>query len=109
MKGEENTVVDTLSQMPEELPEREVGLLGAVGAVMTVSANPKLSGDIQSGYKSDSFCQEVLTNLDSFPSAEVVDGLIFLGSRLVVPVMISLIIPCFNHMTILFPYPTPPK
>ena len=85
VKGEENTVADALSRMPEELPARETGLLGAVGAVMTVSADPKLSGDIRSGYKSDSFCQKVLANLDSFPSAEVVDGLIFLGSRLVIP------------------------
>ena len=33
----------------------------------------------------DSFCRRVLENLDSFPTIKVVDGLIFIGSRLVVP------------------------
>ena len=82
VKGEENTVADALSRMPEV---EEGGSLGAVAAVLTVSTDPKLSEAIREGYKSDAFCQRVLRNLDSFPAAKVVDGLVFIESRLVVP------------------------
>jgi hypothetical protein len=80
LKGEENTVADALSRMPEE----EEGV-EAVASVLTVSSDPKISGDIRVGYTSDSFCQKILKNQDSFPTVKVVDGLIYIGSRLVVP------------------------
>ena len=57
----------------------------AVASVLTVSTDPKLSAAIKSGYESDPFCQKVMANLDSFPMIKVVDDLIFIGSRLVVP------------------------
>jgi hypothetical protein len=84
VRGEENTVADALSRMPEVMPEGGEESLGTIAAVMTVSTDPKISEAIRIGYKSDSFCQKVLGNLDSFPAAEVVDGLILIGSRLVV-------------------------
>ena len=84
VKGEENTVADALSRMPEEVSGEEE-LLGAVGAVLTISTDPKLSEAIRAGYESDAFCQKVLRNVDSFPATKVVDGLIFMGPRLVIP------------------------
>jgi len=86
VKGEENTVADALSHLPEEEGSVGVeGLLGTMAAVLTVSTDTKLSEAIRVGYESDSFCQKVLRNLDSFPATKVVDGLIFMGKRLVVP------------------------
>jgi hypothetical protein len=63
---------------------KQCGLLGAIAVVMTVFTDPKISEAIKVRYKSDSFCQKVLGNLDSFPAAKMVNGLIFIGSRLVV-------------------------
>jgi hypothetical protein len=80
LKGEENTVADALSHMPEEEEEG----VEAVASVLTVSSDPKISGDIRVGYTSDSFCQKILKNRDSFPMVKVVDGFIYISSRLVV-------------------------
>ena len=81
VKGGDNMVADALSRMPDEGD----GRIGTVVAVMTVLTDPKISADIRVGYSSDSFCQKILGNLDSFPAAKVVDGLIYIGSRLVIP------------------------
>ena len=78
VKGEENTVADALSRMPDDD-------LGLTAAVLTVSTDSKLSGDIKSGYETDAFCQRILRNRESFPAIKVVDGLIYIGSRLVIP------------------------
>lgn len=81
MKGGDNMVADVLLHMPDDGGER----VKVVAAVLTVSADPKISADIRVRYKSDSFCQKVLSNLDSFPAVKVVDGLIYISSRLVIP------------------------
>ena len=83
VKGGDNMVADALSRMPDEGD----GRIGTVVAVMTVLTDPKISADIRVGYSSDSFCQKILGNLDSFPAAKVVDGLIYIGLRLVIPRM----------------------
>lgn len=74
-------VADVLLHMPDDGGER----VEVVTAVLMVSADPKISADIRVRYKSDSFCQKVLSNLDSFPAVKVVDGLIYISSRLVIP------------------------
>ena len=81
VKGGENTVADALSRMPEEGEET----FKTVAAVLTVSSDPKISETIRSGYKDDPFCQKILANLDSFPAVKVIDGLVYIGSRLVIP------------------------
>ena len=83
VKGGKNTVADALSRMPEG--EGGEGTLKTVAAVLTVSTDPTLSESIRVGYKSDTFCRRILDNLHSFPTIKVVDGLIYIGSRLVVP------------------------
>ena len=57
----------------------------AVAAVLRVSTDPKISADIRHGYQTDTFCQKILWNMTSFPNIKVEDGLIYIGSRLVVP------------------------
>ena len=81
MKGGDNTVADALLRMLE----METGTLKMTAAVLSVAMDPKLSEAIRVGYGSDLFCQRLRKNLDSFPTIKVVDGLIYMGSRLVVP------------------------
>ena len=81
VKGGDNTVADALSRMPEG----GEGTFQTTAAVLNVSTDPKISENIKVGYKSDSFCQRILDNLGSFPAIKVVEGLIYIGSQLVVP------------------------
>ena len=82
-EGNENTVADALSHMPEEGEGEEGSKI--IAAVLKISMDPKISEDIRVGYKSDAFCQRILKNLESFPMIKVEDGLIYIGSRLVIP------------------------
>ena len=84
IKGGRNTVVDVLSQMPEGGEGGPVDVPKAVAAVLQVSMDPKISADIRRGYQTDTFCQKILRNMMSFPNIKVEDGLIYIGSRLVV-------------------------
>ena len=83
IKGEENMVVDALSQMPEEGEGEEGSKIFT--AVLKISTDPKISEDIRVRYKSDAFCQQILKNLESFPMVKVEDRLIYIRSRLVIP------------------------
>jgi hypothetical protein len=82
VKGGDNTVADALSRMPEEGGEETPK---TAAAVLTVSSDPKISEAIRSGYKTDAFCLKILENIESFPAIKIIDGLIYIGSRLVVP------------------------
>ena len=86
VRGGENTVADALSRMPEEGGRGEGEERSKIfAAVLKISTDPKISEDIRVGYNSDAFCQQILKNLESFPTVKVEDGLIYIGSRLVVP------------------------
>ena len=81
VKGERNTVADALSRMPEGGEEGS----DVVATILTISTDSKISEDIRVGYQSDPFCQRIMKNLGSVPGTKIVDGLIYIGSRLVVP------------------------
>jgi hypothetical protein len=85
VKGGDNTVADALSRMPDEEGEGGEGSKTVAATVLTISIDPKQSKQIKEGYKTDPFCQRVLENLISFPATKVTDGLIYIGSRLVIP------------------------
>ena len=85
VKGGDNTVVDALSRMPEEGEGTSGRTFTTVAAVLSVSMDPKICDEIRVGYTSDSFCQKLLLNRDSLPSVKVIDGLIYISSRLVIP------------------------
>jgi hypothetical protein len=80
IKGEENTVADALSRMPDEQEEPEV-----MAAVLSVTTDAKIGEEIKSGYNTDTFCQKLLKNIESFPTVKMVDGFMYIGERLVVP------------------------
>ena len=81
VRGEDNTVADVLSRMPEE----GEGDFQVTAAVLMVTTDPKISEDIRTGYTSDPFCQKILNNRSSFPEVKIENGPIYIGSRLVVP------------------------
>ena len=81
VKGEENTVADALSRMPEGEGEGSK----VIATVLKISTDPKISDAIRVGYKSDAFCQRIVKNVGSFPTIRIDDGLIHIGSRLVIP------------------------
>ena len=85
VKGGRNTVADALSRMPEGGEGGPVDEPETVAAVLRVTTDPKISAEIRSGYQTDAFCQKILRNVASFPNVKIEDGLIYLGSRLVVP------------------------
>ena len=74
-------MADALSCMPDVI-NKDVGL---AAAIMAVSVDNQLSNNIWAGYETDAFCQRILKNQDSFPAVKVVDGLVYIGSRLVIP------------------------
>jgi len=74
-------VADALSCMPERGGEGSK----VIATVLKISTDPKISDAIRVGYKSDAFCQCILKNIASFPMIRIDDGLIYIGSRLVVP------------------------
>ena len=79
--GEENTVADALSRLPEE----GEGEPQAIAGVLKITMDPTISETIRNGYTSDPFCQKLLRNQESFPAVKEEDGLLYIGSRLVVP------------------------
>ena len=81
VKGEENTVADALSRIPEGEGEGSE----VIATVLKISTDPKISDAVRVGYKSDAFCQRILKNIGSFPTIRIDDGLIYIGSRLVIP------------------------
>ena len=87
--GEDNCVADALSRLPDDplfdymLPaETDHGLLGAV---FSITADDSLLKHILRGYREDPFCVKLTKNPDSVPGLKSVDGLLYLGSRLVIP------------------------
>jgi hypothetical protein len=91
IKAEENTVADALSRLPEErdagseAPLWQTWMTGRVATVMAVGADAKFLADIRSGYEQDEFCQKIIKGKSKVPGISSVDGLWYIGSRLLVP------------------------
>lgn len=109
VKGEENTVADSLSRLPdadetpelypyddEELPstiaavyalthgpEEEPISTGA--AVVKIEADKSIVKAIQDGYLDDPWCMKLQAGKEKTLGVEEWDGLLFVGNRLVIP------------------------
>jgi hypothetical protein len=98
--GEDNIVADALSRLPDNdapitdaedefMPNYQAWLANSnalpTAAVSRISADAQLLKDIKARYASDSFCQRLLNNGSSFPQFKNVNGLYFMGDRLLVP------------------------
>lgn len=109
VKGEDNTVADALSRLPDELPtipepvviaaclarsgtgedpvQSRREHLTAASTSIVITADTELLESIKKGYTEDDFCQQLLTNLSSTEGAmfDVATGLLYVGRRLVIP------------------------
>jgi len=89
IKGEDNTVADVLSCLPNdptfdhELPSGIDDVL--LAAVFSISGDASLLADIKNGYNEDPFCEKLIKNTTSVPGFHVEDGLYYVGSCLVIP------------------------
>jgi hypothetical protein len=91
IKGEDNTVADALSQLPID---KAAGPL-AVTATFTIENDPKLFSKIRKGYTHNTWCAGILDDLkrgviDSKLDIKLKNGLLFVGSRLVIPKYLDL-------------------
>lgn len=85
IKGEDNTVADTLLQIPNVTEQST-----AVNAIFGIESNPKLFRRIRKGYIKDSWCAGILKDMkhnvmDSKLGFELKNRLLFIGSRLIIP------------------------
>lgn len=94
IRGEDNTVADALSRVPingfpteraaEILSKADIwGLDNHVGAVLSVATDKSVLNSIRAGYKEDDFVQKLLKTV--MPGVSVINGLVYTGSRLVIP------------------------
>lgn len=90
IRGEDNTVADALSQLPEKTFEDEmviephVAWSGkAVGAILRVATDAAVLAEIVAGYKQDSFC--VKLKEAGMKDIRQINSLWYVGDRLVIP------------------------
>jgi hypothetical protein len=89
IKGEDNTVADALSQLPIDIGE-PIPHNTTIAATFTIENDPKLFTKIHQGYEHDTWCTAILKDLkcgviDKKLNIKLSNGLLFVGSRLVVP------------------------
>lgn len=99
LKGEENSVADALSRYPDAEEKQPTAMVAAIGlarepdteegapsgAALQIRSEPELLRQIREGYRTDEYCIKLRENLPSIAGAREADGLLFVGSRLVIP------------------------
>jgi hypothetical protein len=98
IKGEDNTIADTLSRLPDDpppisaaKPEARVenwstwARASSVNAVLTIEADSEFLDAIKSGYRTDEFCKKVIAYPESTPGIREANGLWYISSRLLIP------------------------
>ena len=92
--GEDNSVADTLSHVPEgAFPDEASGTSAPlapheawkhpIGAVISITTDHSVLESIKTGYKSDVFCLHLAEN--TVPGAHLVNSLWYISDRLVIP------------------------
>lgn len=102
-KGEDNTVADGMSRMPDEDSPAPICAVFALAnlssespvssadstatSTFTITADTTLLHNIQAGYASDDFCQKLIKNLSSIEGARLdpETKLLYVGRRLLIP------------------------
>src|SRR6202000_282528 len=91
IKGEENTVADALSRLPEEEDELDEDWeepedeLTATASILNIKADPSGLDDIRTGYSEDPWCIRLREGKEKTLGVEERDGLLYVGNRLVIP------------------------
>ena len=91
IRGEDNSVADALSHLPDNcLPDECPDTTAPhehwkrpIGAVLSIESDRSVLSSIKSGYDQDSFCQRLARN--NVPGARLINGLWYIGDRLVIP------------------------
>jgi Integrase zinc binding domain/RNase H-like domain found in reverse transcriptase len=82
IKGEDNTVADALSRLPDTIDNLPPT---PVASMLHVETDLLLLQSILEGYKSDPFCIKLMNNAGSTPGLTICDNLLYVGDRLVIP------------------------
>jgi hypothetical protein len=82
IKGEDNTVVDALSHLPDSVDDV---LPMPAASLLMVGTDPELLKSIILGYTADPFCDKLLRSADSMTGVSVRNGLLYVGDQLVIP------------------------
>jgi hypothetical protein len=99
--GEDNTVADALSRLPDNPCEKEPEDVDVAdspvrwntwlkdemscNAILTISVDESFLRDVRVGYKTDSFCQKLSVADESIPGIRFENELWYIGDRLVIP------------------------
>jgi hypothetical protein len=92
--GEDNTVADALSRVPDgafpgESIETSTGTFtipdSSVNAVLSITTDPSVLHMIQDGYLNDDFCKKIIGSLEYTPGVSTSNGLWYIGDRLLIP------------------------
>jgi hypothetical protein len=91
--GEDNTVADALSRVPDgafpgESPEDSVNFCingSSINATLSITTDPSVLRMIQDGYKEDEFCKKLIASSPSTLGISSANGLWYIGDRLLIP------------------------
>ena len=86
INGDDNCVADALSRLPDSVDNES----HVVGGIFEIRSDPSFSKDIKEGYHTDPWCKTLATDLargvvDMKLDIKSQNGLIFIGSRLIIP------------------------
>ena len=86
--GEDNTVADALSCVPEGCYPREAvsdtDKLG-IHALLSITTDPSILCSIQRGYENNEFCKKVIASESSMQGITMSNELWYIGDRLLIP------------------------
>ncbi len=100
IKGEDNCAADVLSRLPpddspvtdsdpEEISSWKEWLaqniMNSVNATLSISSDNKMLDTIKSGYAKDDFCAKFISGESIIPDVKEINGLWYIGDRLLVP------------------------
>ena len=99
IRGEDNTVADALSRMPDTTPDPMLAACAlaytrsphpsrfAAAATLEITADETLLRDITAGYQNDDFAKQLRKDIaaGSIEGAREENGLIYVGRRLLIP------------------------
>lgn len=88
INGEQNTVADTLSLLPNTVDDEPNHITAA--AVFSISSNQKLVRHIQHGYKADPWCSGIMDDMkknmiNAKLNISMWHGLLFIRNHLIIP------------------------
>jgi hypothetical protein len=91
IQGEDNTVADALSRVPDgaylgETLDTDMGSkTPGIHAILSITTDPTVLRMIQDGYEVDEFCQKLIKAPASTLGVTTANGLWYIGDRLLIP------------------------